>query len=596
MAPQPTIAECDAIITAKGSPFEITTVEINGLTYKTWLHAPPHWRAFLDIKLEEYADKEFISSPLAPPAPQTARETVTYGEVHRRAVRLAAWLKGQGVGLGTRVAVGGSNSIEWVVAFLAVHLLGGVPVLLNGTLTSKPQIHCLQIAQPKITLVDEHVASIIGVHKAEMKRRGITNLYCWSSTDHLPRKARLPELGEINPDPKLIEAVERGEGLEGLGPESDATIFFTSGTTGLPKGVLSTQRASMHSVLTNFTPTLRDGLRQGGDLRTMLTTPYPVTPTMLISIPFFHVTGCLGWLVRAIGSGFKLVFMRRWSTRVVLDLIKAEKVNVIGGVPAIVTAILQSPLLPKDTEMLSVNYGGAPPPERLPGDLTRRWPNSAISHGYGMTETNAMHMAVNGQDYIQRPTTVGVPTPISEVKIVDPETRKELPTGQMGLLLARGVNIMKEYVGDPKATANALDKDGWLDTGDVAIVDSDGFVHITDRMKDIIFRGGENIPSVEVENAVYDDKRIAEAAAVPVPDHRLGELVGVAVSLAPGATATEADLLATVKPKLRYPAQPVIIYVSNEPLPRNANGKPVKLDIKKIVVKEYLARQRQSKL
>lgn len=170
----------------------------------------------------------------------------------------------------------------------------------------------------------------------------------------------------------------------------------------------------MHSVLTNFTrtcsppsrlltsATLREGLRQGGDLRTMLTTPYPVTPTMLISIPFFHVTGCLGWLVRAIGSGFKLVFMRRWSTRVALDLIKTEKVNVIGGVPAIVTAIIQSPLLPKDTEMLSVSYGGAPPPERLPGDLTRRWPNSAISHGYGMTETNAMHMSVNGQDYIQR--------------------------------------------------------------------------------------------------------------------------------------------------------------------------------------------------
>ncbi|KAL1413244.1 hypothetical protein Q8F55_000998 [Vanrija albida] len=589
MTRKPTFAECDAIITSKGSPFETAQVEINGRKQTAWVNAPPHWRLFLQMKLEEHKDAEFISSPLPPPAGKDARETVTYGEVRTRATKLAAWLKGQGVGLGTRVAIGGTNSADWVVAFIAVHLLGAVPVLLNCTLTSKPQIHCLQLAQPKITLVDPDVAAVIGVHKAELKRRGVTNIYCWSSTDHLPRKARVP----INPDAALIEAVENADGLDNLGPESDATIFFTSGTTGLPKGVLSTQRASMHSVLSNLIAPVRDALRQGADLPTILTTVPPVKPVLLCSIPFFHVTGCLGWLVASFMSGYKIVFMRRWGTRAAIDLIKSEKVNVIGGVPAIVTAVLQSPLLPKEADMFSVTYGGAAPPERLAKDLRKRWPTASLSHGYGMTETNGVHMMVNGQDYVDHPTSVGIPIPIAEIKLVDPDTRKEVPRGQMGLLLVRGINIMKEYVNDPKATAKALDKDGWLNTEDMAIVDSDGLVHITDRLKDIIIRGGENIPSVEVENAVYDDKRVAEAAAVPVPDHRLGELVGIAVSLAEGASATEADLIATVKPKYVWP---VIIYVSKGPLPRNANGKLVKRDIKKIVQGEFLARQPKSKL
>jgi acyl-CoA synthetase (AMP-forming)/AMP-acid ligase II len=292
----------------------------------------------------------------------------------------------------------------------------------------------------------------------------------------------------------------------------------------------------------------------------------PTVTVMLMSIPLFHVTGCLAILLRAIGTGGKLVFQRRWSVPDAVKLILKENVNVVGGVPAIATAILQSPLLPKDYQFLSVAYGGAPPAKRLAGDLLKRFPNALVGQGWGMTETNATHTHAIGPDYVQRPTSCGPCLPITELRVVDPDTRKDVPTGTAGIILARGSNLMKEYVNNPKATRETIDADGWLDTGDMGLVDADGFLHLQDRAKDIIIRGGENIPSAEVENAIAQDDRIAEVAAVAVPDPVLGERVGAAVSLAPGASATEKEILAAVEARLRHPARPVIVIVYNEPL------------------------------
>jgi acyl-CoA synthetase (AMP-forming)/AMP-acid ligase II len=179
-----------------------------------------------------------------------------------------------------------------------------------------------------------------------------------------------------------------------------------------------------------------------------------------------------------------------------------------------------------------------------------------------MSETNATHTHVMGGDYTERPTSCGPCVPITEVKIIDAKTRKEMPTGEMGLVLARGSNLMSEYVNNPKATREAfIDGDGWLDTGDMGFVDEDRFLHLQDRAKDIIIRGGENIASAEVENALAQDDRLAEVAAVPVPDAILGERVGAGVSLAPGATATEEEVIAAVQARLRHPARPVIVVV-----------------------------------
>lgn len=154
--------------------------------------------------------------------------------------------------------------------------------------------------------------------------------------------------------------------------------------------------------------------------------------------------------------------------------------------------------------------------------------------------------------------------PTGQMRVVDPETRKDLPPNQLGIILMRGSNTLKEYVNNPEATAAALSKDGWMDSGDMGFIDDDGHLVVRDRWKDVIIRGGENIASAEVEHAVYEDDRIAEAAAVAVPHEVLGELVGLAVSLAPGATATPEDILAKVKPRLRMPAHPAIVVIYDE--------------------------------
>jgi acyl-CoA synthetase (AMP-forming)/AMP-acid ligase II len=189
-----------------------------------------------------------------------------------------------------------------------------------------------------------------------------------------------------------------------------------------------------------------------------------------------------------------------------------------------------------------------------------------LVHGYGMTETNAVHTAIAGEDYVDHPDSVGWVVPVCEVKIVDPETKKELPTGEVGLIFMRGQNVMTHYVDDPEATAKAFDKDGWLDSGDVGCLDEDELLYIRDRSKDMIIRGGENIASLEVENALYLDARIAEAAAVPVPCPLMGERVGAMVSMAPGATATPESVMSEVFPRLRHAARPVIVLVHPEPL------------------------------
>lgn len=353
------------------------------------------------------------------------------------------------------------------------------------------------------------MANQLGNLNQLLKAKKVGPVYCWSSVAHLPKKVQ-KNVKQIvaNPDAKLVQEVLNGVGSESLGPDSDGIIFFTSGTTGYPKAVLSTQRAQLHVVLSGQVGGARAVLRMGGSLAD-LAAMAPVDQTVsLLSIPLFHATGNLSILVNTIRTGGKLVFQRRWNVADAVKLIIDEKIVSIGGVPAIATAILQSPLLPKDHQFAAVGYGGAPPAKRLVGDIKKRFPAAMVGQGWGMTETNAPHCTVVGQDYIERPTTIGPVIPICGIKIVHPETRKEMPTGQPGILLARGPNIMKCYVNNPKATAEVLDKDGWLDTGDMALIDQDGFVHLTDRAKDIIIRGGENVSIIGKDRLTTPDRVI----------------------------------------------------------------------------------------
>ncbi|WOO80581.1 3-[(3aS,4S,7aS)-7a-methyl-1,5-dioxo-octahydro-1H-inden-4-yl]propanoyl:CoA ligase [Vanrija pseudolonga] len=577
---QLSIAECDQLLTTTpGSRWEVTTAIIDGREQRVWKNQPPHFRAFLLAQLDRFADRDLVSSPEG-----KSRETSTYGDVHARAVSLAAWLRGRGLRASSRVAIGGLNSTEWVVAFVAVHLLGAVPVLLNSTLHPGQQAHCLTITKPDLILVDGKLAEQIVPVAKRLSAKGYNIIFAWSSIAHIPasNRAGIQQL-TVTATEADVAAIEAGEGFD-LTPESDGQILFTSGTTSAPKAVLVTQRGALSHILSSNITSARATLRAGGsyaDAQARLNPP-ATQNVMLVPVPLFHVTGCLSWLIKAMTFGSKVVFMRRWDVDTAIDLISSERVNVIGGVPAIATSVVKAAdRLPPGHTISSVNYGGAPPPASLAAEIQKAWPGASLANGYGMTETNGIITCLSGADYIANPKSVGVPFPLTQVRIVHPDTREPLPANEVGLILVKGSNVMKGYLGDAAATQKAM-QDGWFDTGDLGSMTAEGWLSIGDRQKDMIIRGGENIASAEVEHALCEDLRVEHAAAVPVPDDVLGERVGVAVTLAPGATATPGDILASAEPRLRHAARPAVVVILPT-LPRNASGKVVKTDVKKVV-------------
>lgn len=391
-------------------------------------------------------------------------------------------------------------------------------------------------------------------------------------------------MSSLRADPATVERIKTDPPR--VGPESDGIIFFTSGTTSLPKGVLVTHRQALHIIHSAPYQTARHKLREGVD--PVVAAEKAIAPrdgSALLSIPLFHVQGCLSWLILALHNGSKLVFMRHWSVPMAVKLMVEESVGKIGGVPAVATAILQSPLVPKDYELETVAYGGATPPTDLAKNLVERWSKLIPATGWGMTETSGFHTGFLGQEYLDKPHGAGQVLPVTELKVVD-AAGNEVPPGETGTLLCRGQTLMKEYVGNPKATAESFREGGWFDTGDIAFIDEFGDLHLVDRAKEIIVRGGENIASAEVERALLSDPRVAEACAVPVPCEVMSERVGVAVTLAPGAEATPREIAETAWPKLRYCARPDIAVIVDK-MPWTPSQKVVRGDVKKLVQEEW---------
>lgn len=258
-------------------------------------------------------------------------------------------------------------------------------------------------------------------------------------------------MSTLKPCADLVEDIKAGRGLEGLGHESDAIVFFTSGTTSMPKGVLVTQHQALHIIHSTTYQAARTALRTGASPDEAIKQGFTPNPDLvsLLSIPLFHVQGCLTWLMLALHNGAKLVFLRHWSVPTAVKIMVEEKVGKIGGVPAIPTAILQSPLVPADYELKTTTYGGVTAPSDLAQRLVKRWPKIVPGTGWGMTETSAFHTGFNGREYLEKPHGAGQALPVTEIRVVDPTTRRPLPPGEVGLLVCRGQNLMKGYVNNP---------------------------------------------------------------------------------------------------------------------------------------------------
>jgi long-chain acyl-CoA synthetase len=549
------LAEVDAELTGPGQPFEMEVAQVGAIPLRVWKRTP-RCTADLVEEMRKYGERPYLVYE---------DERLSYAEAYARIATLARHLQGElGVRKGDRVAIALRNYPEWPIAFFAGLSIGAIVVPINAWWKGEEIAYGLADSGSSVLFADEERARLLEPQLSKLELRHCIAVRAGSRTPArwLPLEVLLgPAAGAQLPR----VAVE---------PDDDATIFYTSGTTGQPKGALGSHRNLLTMIVSGAFARARARLRQGEAL------PDPAVPappsSQLVSVPFFHVTGSHSVLTASTAFGNKLVLMYRWNPERALELIERERIEVFGGVPSMVWQVLESPeFARRDTSSVTgIGYGGAPAAPELARRIERAFPPVVASNGYGMTETSAMSTANSGFDYLRKPDSIGRPVAVVDVKVVDADGRT-LPPGEIGELCIRGPNIVKGYWNKPQATA-ATFRDGWCHSGDIARIDDEGFVYIVDRAKDMVIRAGENVYCVEVEDALYSHGAVMDAAVVGLPHRVLGEEVAAVVQIAPHAYASEEELRKHVAERLAGFKVPVHIELRREPLPRNENGKILK--------------------
>ncbi|WP_340108727.1 class I adenylate-forming enzyme family protein [Pikeienuella sp. HZG-20] len=494
-------------------------------------------------------------------------ERVSYDAWCAETARLAAGLRARGVKPGDRVAVAMRNYPEYVTLIMAIAAVGAVSVLINAWWTTEELEYGFTDSGAKLVFADGPRAERI---RPFARRLGLDLVAVRD-----PAPAGEPRYADV-----LAPEGASAPDLE-IGPDSDFMIVYSSGSTGYPKGVVLTHRSAMQAVWSWLMTLALSPL--------MMETPPKKKPQVVLCVtPLFHVTATHPVFLLSIPLGAKFVMMRKWDAEAAVDLIEREGVTRFLGVPTMAAELAAAARRAGRTlpSLSSLSAGGA----KRPGAEVRRqadaFPHAAVASGYGLTETNALGVGITGAEYVARPDVAGRLYPaIQRLKIVD-DAGREAPTGQVGEICMKSAALMRGYLNDPEATAAAI-RDGWFHTGDLGSVDEDGYVTIVDRKKDIIIRGGENISCLEVEGALHRHPAVAEAAVFPIPDDRLGEAVGAAVSIRAPLTERELslflnDVLAPFKHPSRY-------WLQETPLLRGATDKIDRRMIRAACVKEMTA-------
>ncbi len=548
------------LIAAAGGMFDIETLDIDGVATDVWKSAPPTLRHVLE-NTRNFFDRDYIVFQ---------DERMTYEEHFRKVVAVASVLVNEfGVQKGDRVALCMRNYPEWPVVFWATTAIGAIIVPLNAWWKSNELEYGLADSGAKVFFADaERIALTQSIWSG---LADLTQVVAVRTPGELPAPAKrfedlLGDLGSLELPPADIA------------PDDDMTIFYTSGTTGNPKGALGTHRNLCSNLISGAFVRARTEIRYG-----RVPEP-PAGPSgHLLSVPLFHATGCHGILCSHTFAGNKIVTMYKWDPDEAIRLIERERLVSFGGVPAMVWQVLESPEFAKHdlSCVTSIGYGGAPSAPELVTRIKEAFPQVKPSNGYGLTETSALTTSNSGEDYETHPSSAGCPAPVSVVKVVG-DDGEEVPRGTIGEVWIKGPQVVKGYWRKPEATADSFTQ-GWLHTGDLGYMDEEGFLFIADRAKDMIIRGGENVYCVEVESALYSHPDVMDAAVVGVPHRVLGEEVGALVQIRPGGEVSEEALKAHVKSQLAGFKVPVRIDMQRDPLPRNANGKILKPEVKKLM-------------
>lgn len=552
-----------AELTAPGAQFEVGEIPVRGNTIRMYKNAPPSVRE-LWLMTAGYGDREYLVYE---------NDRITYAQAHAKVSAIAAWLFAQGVQPGDRVAIAMRNYPEWILIYWACVSVGVAAVGMNAWWVADEMEYAIKDAAPKVIFADaERLARI-------QERPSMT------------RGAKLvavrtePPAGAIAFD----EVIAHGGELPAVSvdPDADACIFYTSGTTGFPKGAQLTHRGCVANLLNIMFSGQVQGLataRATGAIPDP-NAPLPI-PVALLTTPLFHVTAnnCGAYAVTAAGG--KLVLMYRWDAGEALRLIEQEKVSAMSGVPTMARELINHPdFATTDTSsLLTLGGGGAQLPPDLVGKIDDQVKTARPNTGYGMTETCGIITAVSADFFVDKPESCGPAMPSFEVKCVD-DDGNAVPAGQVGELWVKGAPVIKGYINRPEATAESI-TDGWLHTGDVARIDEDGFIFIVDRKKDMVLRGGENVYCAEVEAGIFRHPAVAEVCVFGVPDARLGEEVGAAVLLRDGEALEAGALREHLAGLMAKHKIPRYVWFLSEAIPRNASGKFLKRQMRETLKPE----------
>lgn len=539
-----------AQLTGSGEAFELVPGKVFGRDCLRFKNAPATLRTLF---AEARSEAPFIVYQ---------DERMDFAETYAAAARVATVLvRDYGIEPGDRVAISMRNYPEWILSFMAVTSIGGIAVAMNALWRPDEMAFGLADSGAKVLIADQERLDRFAAIDSPLDVRVIAVR---------SEKTQHPNLADLVA--AYADVTEMPD--QQPGPEDDATLMYTSGSTGNPKGV-----ASCH---VNIVSALMSWELDQTTAIAMLDEPPPEPehpPATLLAVPLFHATGSLAVYLASYRHQRKLVSMYKWDPSEAARLIEQE--HVTGFIaPAAMTGdlIIEANHSDRDlSSLLSVGGGGAPRAPDQVRNIEQSFAKAMPGTGWGMTETNAIGTSIGGQDYLDRPASSGRCSAVLELQIVD-EDGNECPTLTSGELLVRGTSIFRGYWNRPDANAETFVNGDWMRTGDVAYLDEEGFLFIVDRIKDLVIRGGENIGCGEVEAALLEHPLVYEASVYAVPDERLGEEVGT--TLYTERELSDGELNEFLSERLAKFKIPTYVWQQQQPLPRTASGKILKRELR----------------
>lgn len=554
-----------SMLHAPGAPFELSTIEVNGVTCRVFAQGPTTLAGIYRAALG-FAERDlFVYNG----------QRIGYAEAFGRAAALQDHLRLRGIGAGSRVAILLHNRPEWMIAFIAITALGASAVLLNSRGTAAEIAAALDCTDCALLITDGNRAKLLAAPVAPGK--AIPLILVDAEGSSAPDRI---DFATVTANWKNAELT-----IEDTDPDSEACVMFTSGTTGGPKGARLSHRGALSCVMNVQFSKAVVGMQVmqlfGAEA---IAAAAQRQPAALLVFPLFHSSGCYSVFLPTLLSGGKIVIMPKWNAEQALDLIEREKIGGFSGSPTMWWDVLQVDRSGRDlSALISMGIGGQALHPKLMRDIVAAFPRAMLGVGYGMTETNGSVCQLVGATLLERPTTSGRALPTADLKIVD-DDGNVLPTDGVGEIWVRGAMVMLGYCQRPEATRETL-QEGWIRTGDLGRVDADGFLHVVDRKKNMVISGGENISCSEVEGAAMEIDAIAQCVALGVADERLGERLLLAVVLREGAAIDDDAIKRAIGERIALYKVPRDIVRLAE-LPYNAMGKVNRAE----VLKQILAR------